>query len=194
MFEILSLLIDFIRLDMFVAFAWYAIVFYLVKVFSKRKETLLAFDDSATQLMIYSGLVFGFLWIIRMIVGYVAMNETEQHQFTQRLTGPYGVGIWLQSLFWVGLSQLLRVKRLRKAVLFRFIVGISFVITFERLVIFITSLHRDYLPPHSGMSPGYFNFNIFYFIMSILLKVAWFMVITGLYYFSKNYLKNRNLT
>lgn len=188
MFEILSLLIDFISLDMFVAFAWYAIVFYLVKVFSKKKELLLAFDDSATQLMIYSGLVFGFLSIIRMIVGYVAMNEAEQHQFTQRFTGPYWFAVWVQLLFWVGLSQLLRVKGLRKAVLFRFIVGISFVITFERLTIIIVSFHRDYLPSF------YFNFSISYVIMNILLKVALFMVITGLYYFSKNYLKNRKLT
>lgn len=57
--------------------------------------------------------------------------------------GPYYPYLFGISYIFI-LTQMFWVKKLAKSYLFKFIAGFSFIIEFEKFVIILTSLHRDY--------------------------------------------------
>ncbi|SIR21945.1 hypothetical protein SAMN05421797_10837 [Maribacter ulvicola] len=136
------------------------------------------FDRTAINLVIFSGIVFGMLWIIRLFVSYIGIeNEMDKIAFVQRLTGKYSYGVWLQPLFWLLLSQLLWYKKIAKNIFYRLFLSLMFLVSFERMVVIATSLHRDYLP--SDWSLGLKPLQI---LIGILFKVLVFVIITGSIY------------
>ena len=163
MTETLHLISEILRVDIIITFGFYTIVFFLVRYFSKYKEFLNDFDRTAINLVIFSGIVFGMLWIIRIFISYIEIeNEMDKIAFTQRLTGKYSYGIWLQPLFWVLLSQLLWYKKIAKNIFYRLL---------------LSSFHRDYLP--SDWNLGLKTIQI---LFGIFFKVLIFVTITGSIY------------
>jgi len=75
--------------------------------------------------------------------------------FINRATGPYAWAVWTMFTCNVVVPQLLWIKRLRNTVPVIFVISILINVGmwFERFVIIVTSLHRDYLPS----SWGYFR-------------------------------------
>ena len=178
MTETLHLISEILRVDIIITFGFYTIVFFLVRYFSKYKEFLNDFDRTAINLVIFSGIVFGMLWIIRIFISYIEIeNEMDKIAFTQRLTGKYSYGIWLQPLFWVLLSQLLWYKKIAKNIFYRLLLSLMFLVSFERMVVIATSFHRDYLP--SDWNLGLKTIQI---LFGIFFKVLIFVTITGSIY------------
>src|SRR4029079_17151301 len=68
--------------------------------------------------------------------------------FESRLSGPYGWSYWLMMTCNVVSPQLFWSRKLRRNVTFTFIMSIvvNIGMWFERFVIIVTSLYRDYLP------------------------------------------------
>jgi len=62
--------------------------------------------------------------------------------------GAYWFGYWIYPLAYIGLTQLLWIDRIRKHSALRFLLAIVilFVISLEKIVILVTSLHRDFVP------------------------------------------------
>jgi len=100
--------------------------------------------------------------------------------YAQRLTGPYSFGLWFQPLFWLMLTQLLRIRFVNRFLLFRILIVIPFILTFERFVIIYTSYCRDYLP-----SSWYYGFTWMELLVSIPIKAAEFVIIVFIYKFIK---------
>ncbi|HCQ11742.1 MAG TPA: hypothetical protein DIU01_00410, partial [Flavobacterium sp.] len=132
---------------------------------------------------------YGIIWFSASIFNYfIEMDEEQKIQFIQRLTGKYSFGLWLQPLFWVLLTQLLRIKLVRKFLIFRLFISISFIVTFERFVIFYTSFYRDYLPSSWTM----IGISWWEMLLSALIKMFEFTLIVFLYRYLKNSkIKNR---
>jgi molybdopterin-containing oxidoreductase family membrane subunit len=111
--------------------------------------------------------------------------EYEQYAFLNRATGPYAWAYWAMMTCNVFSPQLMWSKRLRTSIMFSF--GISIVVNigmwFERFVIIVTSLHRDYLPSSWTMfSPTFVDIGIFigtigFFFVLFLLYARTFPVI-----------------
>lgn len=145
MLDTLEFILSLIRLDLLFGFGFYSTAYFILKYLLKDPKWLLDFDRSALRLMTYLGLVWLALWIVYHVAFYYNLDFKEQLAFKDRLRGKYSFGIWLQPLFWGLISQLYRFEFFAKYLLNRWLISLLFFLSFERLVIIGTSLHRDYL-------------------------------------------------
>lgn len=177
--ETIHLIIEIIRIDIPIGFGLYSILFFIIRFFSKQKKLLNDFDVSACRLMVYAGIVFGVLWMAEILISYYELNnEIEKSAFQQRLFGVYWFGFWLQPLFWIFLTQLLRIKILRKSLIYRLVLSLLFYFTFERIVILTTSLHKDYLPDSWGL-----EFSTTEIILGLTAKTILFILLVSIYHY-----------
>ena len=111
--------------------------------------------------------------------------EYEQYAFLNRATGPYWWAYWSMMTCNVFSPQFMWFKKLRTSIMFSFIISIvvNIGMWFERFVIIVTSLHRDYLPSSWTMfSPTFVDIGIFigtigFFFVLFLLYSRTFPVI-----------------
>lgn len=75
-------------------------------------------------------------------------DDSSQHRFYSRMTGPYWFAYWLTSPFMFLLTQLLWIKWFSSHWLPRLFIAVILVFSLfaEKIVVFLSSLHRDYLP------------------------------------------------
>jgi molybdopterin-containing oxidoreductase family membrane subunit len=132
-----------------------------------------------------TGSIVGCAYITELFVAWYSGVEYEQYAFLNRATGPYAWAYWAMMSCNVFSPQFMWSKRLRTSIMFSF--GISIVVNigmwFERFVIIVTSLHRDYLPSSWTMfSPTFVDIGIFigtigFFFVLFLLYSRTFPVI-----------------
>ena len=132
-----------------------------------------------------TGSIVGCAYITELFMAWYSGVEYEQYAFLNRATGPYAWAYWAMMTCNVFSPQLMWSKRLRTSIMFSF--GISIVVNigmwFERFVIIVTSLHRDYLPSSWTMfSPTFVDIGIFigtigFFFVLFLLYARTFPVI-----------------
>lgn len=186
MIETIRTLTELLRVDIIIGFGLYSIVFFLFRKFLDKKDFLNDFDHTAVRFTIFAGIVYGILWLIGLILSYNQIdNELDKIAFNQRLIGPYWFGYWLQPLFCILLTQLLWIKSLRKSLIFRIILSLLFLLSFERIVIIITSFHRDYLPSSWSL-----NLSLGEIIFGLTIKTVIFILIVSVIHFGKNKIKS----
>ena len=186
MIESLEFITELIRVDLIIGFGLYSILYFLLRRFLKRKEFLQSIDRTAVRITLFAGLAFTLAWLTGLKWTYMSLdNEMDKMAFNQRLTGPYWFGYWLQPLFWIVLTQLLWIKALQQSLVFRLLLSALFIFSFERIVIIITSFHRDYLP--SSWSLGLSSTEI---LVGLLLKTALFTLIVLGVHFGMKGIKN----
>lgn len=174
-------ILNFIRIDLILGFGWYSVLFFTLKLFKYKKDLLTEFDKDACKTFVFLGILFAVIWFLAVTLDYaMIMTEDEKTQFLGRLTGEYSFGIWFQPLFWLIITQLIRFNIIKKFLFFRILIVIPFVLTFERFVIIVTSLHRDYLPSSWTMYVD-LGFTWWEFLLSILLKAIEFGIIVLAY-------------
>lgn len=190
MVAVFDFILDFIRIDLIIGFGWYSILFFVLRLFNYKKEFLTEFDKHACKTAVLLGILFALVWLIAVIFNYFLVLETdEKAQFIHRITGPYSFGYWFQPLFWLILTQLLRIRFVNRFLLFRILIVIPFILTFERFVIIVTSLHRDYLPSSWTM---YNDLGITYwdFLLSVIVKAIEFTIIVIIFKYTKQKVSN----
>ncbi len=182
-----EIVLDFIIIDLLIGFGWYSMVFFVLKLTSYKKEILNKFDIYACRATTFLGVFLGVFLISASFLNYfVEMDEEQKAQFVQRLTGKYSFGLWLQPLFWVVLTQMLRIRLVRRFLIFRLFISISFILTFEHFVIFFTSFHRDYLPSSWNM----IGISWWQLVLSAVIKIIEFVLIVLIYKYVKNQKSN----
>ena len=67
MITILDFLLEFIRVDLIIGFGSYSIVLIVLKLFSYKKEFLKEFDICACKTIVYLGILYGIIWILKFI-------------------------------------------------------------------------------------------------------------------------------
>lgn len=87
--------------------------------------------------------------------------------FERFINEPYNWYIFGISYIFI-LTQLFWFKKLARSYLFMFIAGFSFIIEFEKFVIILTSIHRDYIPS-SWYYTSYFVDEIVGFLITIFV-------------------------
>jgi hypothetical protein len=181
MVDFFNFILDFIRVDLLIGFGWYSVLFYILRLFKYKKDILTEFDKNACKTFVFLGILFAVVWFLAVAIDYaVIMTENEKTLFLARLTGEYSFGIWLQPLFWLITTQLIRFNIIKKFLFFRILIVIPFVLTFERFVIIVTSIHRDYLPSSWTMYQD-LEFTWWEFLLSILLKAIEFSLVVLAY-------------
>lgn len=95
-----------------------------------------------------TGSIVGIAYITEFVIAWYSGVEYEQYAFVNRMTGQYWWAYWTMMACNVISPQVFYVKKLRTNIPFIFLISIivNIGMWFERFVIIVTSLHRDYLP------------------------------------------------
>jgi molybdopterin-containing oxidoreductase family membrane subunit len=95
-----------------------------------------------------TGSIVGVAYLSELFVSWYSGVEYEQYAFINRFSGPYWWAYWSMMTCNVISPQLMWFKKLRTSLIFTFIISIvvNIGMWFERFVIIVTSLHRDYIP------------------------------------------------
>ena len=106
-------------------------------------------------IILLTGTMVGFAYITEFFIAWYSQVEYEQYAFLNRATGPYAWAYWTMMSCNLLFPQFFWIKRLRRSIPFLFITSIvvNIGMWFERFVITVISLHRDFLPS----SWDYFN-------------------------------------
>ncbi|WP_298363367.1 NrfD/PsrC family molybdoenzyme membrane anchor subunit [uncultured Lutibacter sp.] len=132
-----------------------------------------------------TGSIVGCAYITELFIAWYSGVEYEQYAFLNRATGPYWWAYLLMMSCNVFSPQFMWSKKLRQSITFSFIISIvvNIGMWFERFVIIVTSLHRDYLPSSWTMfSPTFVDIGIYvgtigFFFVLFLLYARTFPVI-----------------
>jgi Ni/Fe-hydrogenase subunit HybB-like protein len=107
------------------------------------------------KVILATGSIVGYAYGMEFFIAWYGGNPYEKYAFMNRAFGPYWWAYWIMITCNVVTPHLFWIKRVRENMIIVFIISIfvNIGMWFERFVIIVTSLHRDYLPS----SWGYFN-------------------------------------
>ncbi len=136
-------------------------------------------------IIIVTGSIVGIAYLTEYFIAWYSGVPAEQYAFYNRATGPYWWAYWTMMTCNVVSPQLFWFKQIRTSVVASFILSIvvNIGMWFERFVIIVTSLHRDYLPSSWAMfyptfyDVGVFLFSLGFFFTSFLLFAKFFPVV-----------------
>lgn len=105
------------------------------------------------KVVLATGSMVGYAYSMEFFIAWYSGNPYELYAFKNRAFGPYWWAYWTMVSCNVISPQLFWFKWCRTRMWFVFIVSIfvNIGMWFERFVIIVTSLHRDYLPSNWGM-------------------------------------------
>jgi len=108
--------------------------------------------ENMAKIIIVTGGIVGLAYGTEFFVAWYSGSAYERFTFINRATGPFAWAYWTMVSCNVISPQLLWFKRLRTspAALFVLSLVINVGMWFERFVIIVTSLHRDFLPSSWG--------------------------------------------
>jgi len=104
--------------------------------------------DNCGKILLATSMMVGYAYMSEFFIALYAGNSHEQFTFINRLTGPYAWSYWTMMFCNVAAPQALWSAKLRKNLLALWIVAMfaNIGMWFERFVIIVTSLTRDFLP------------------------------------------------
>lgn len=104
-------------------------------------------------IIITTGSIVGVAYLTELFVSWYSGVEYESYAFINRFSGPYAWAYWTMMTCNVVSPHLFWWKKLRTNLSFTFVMSIvvNIGMWFERFVIIVTSVHRDYLPSSWSM-------------------------------------------
>lgn len=187
MVETINNIVNFIAVNFLLIFGVYSIVFFLLLAFRKDKEVLKVFDKTAIILTIWVGTFWILLKIIGIIIFIFEMKEQNAPEvFTQNLSWYIGMA-WPQLVFWLILPHLLRIKFINSYLIPRILIAFFFAFSFEKIIILLTDIHRDYVPVNYGS-----DINIPELIFVLLFKALIFTLIVSIFHYGKRLIKKES--
>ena len=114
--------------------------------------------------MMVTGSIVGVAYITEFFIAWYSQVEFEAYAFINRATGPYWWAYWSMMTCNVITPRLVWFRRVRYSIPLTFVLStiVNIGMWFERFVIIVTSLHRDYLPSSWAMfSPTIIDIGIY---------------------------------
>ncbi|MHC4392740.1 MAG: NrfD/PsrC family molybdoenzyme membrane anchor subunit, partial [Planctomycetota bacterium] len=133
-------------------FSGFAMVLTLMiiarKVMGFERYITMGHIGAICKVMVANGSIVGLAYGTELFMAWYSGNPYEAFTFSNRAFGPYGWAYWVMVTCNVAIPQLLWIRKLRQNLLVVFCIAIAVNIGmwFERFVIIMTSLHRDFLP------------------------------------------------
>jgi len=109
--------------------------------------------ENMNKVIIVTGGIVGLAYATEFFIAWYSGSQWERFAFINRAFGPYAWSYWIMFTCNVLSPMLFYFKKLRTSILATFILSIVINIGmwFERFVIIVTSLHRDFLPSSWAM-------------------------------------------
>jgi Ni/Fe-hydrogenase subunit HybB-like protein len=115
-------------------------------------------------IIVITGSMVGVAYLSELFISWYSGVEYEGYAFLNRATGPYWWAYWSMMTCNVVTPQLFWFKKIRRSLIASFILSIfvNIGMWFERFVIIVTSLHRDFIPSSWSMfHPTFVDIGIF---------------------------------
>lgn len=108
--------------------------------------------ENMSKILLATGMIVGYAYATEFFIAWYSGHHYERFVFLNRALGPYAWAFWAMVLCNVVAPQALWFKTVRKSMIATFIVAmfVNAGMWFERFVIIVTSLHRDFLPSSWG--------------------------------------------
>lgn len=142
--------------------------------------TMTHFNNMA-KVILATGMIVAYGYLSEFFMAWYSGNQYEQFAFTNRAFGPYSPAFWTMITANVVIPQLLWSRRVRRSLPLLFIISlvVNVGMWFERYVIVVTSLHRDYIPAAWGYyNPTFFDWGtyigtigLFFALMFLFIRV-----------------------
>ena len=119
------------------------------RVMNLQDYITLGHIEAMNKVIVLTGSIVGCAYLTELFMAWYSMVPYEQeHFFKYRIAGAYGWSYWLMMSCNVISPQLFWFRKLRRNITFTFIMSIvvNIGMWFERFVIIVTSVYRDYLP------------------------------------------------
>jgi Ni/Fe-hydrogenase subunit HybB-like protein len=109
--------------------------------------------ENMNKVMLATGLIVGYAYGVEFFIAWYSGNPYERFAFVNRALGPYSWAYWIMVGANVLAPQCFWFRRLRTSVpaMFAISIVVNIGMWFERFVIIVSSLHRDFLPSAWGM-------------------------------------------
>jgi hypothetical protein len=120
--------------------------------------------ENMNKIILLTGSMVGYAYAMEFFMAWYSLSQFERFVFLNRALGPYAWAYWTMVSCNVIFPQLFWFKKLRRSIFVMFIIGIlvNIGMWFERYVIIVTTLSRDFLPSSWGhFSPTIYDFGIF---------------------------------
>lgn len=137
--------------------------------------------EAMNKIIMATGMMVGYAYGSEFFIAWYSGGEYEGFVFLNRAFGPYWWAYWTMVTCNVIIPQLFWVRYFRRSIPWMFVVSIfvNIGMWFERFVITVTSLHRDFLPSNWGMwYPTLFDygalfgsFGLFFTLFLIYIRV-----------------------
>jgi Ni/Fe-hydrogenase subunit HybB-like protein len=118
------------------------------KIFRMEDYITLGHIEAMNKVIVLTGSIVGVAYLTELFMAWYSQVIYEQEAFKWRVLGPYWWSYWAMMACNVVSPQFFWFKKLRRNIVFTFILSIvvNIGMWFERFVIIVTSLYRDYLP------------------------------------------------
>ena len=136
--------------------------------------------ECMNKIILATGMMVGYAYAMEFFMAWYSGNEYESFAFVNRAFGPYAWAYWIMVSCNVISPQFFWFKKFRTSIPFMFVISIfvNIGMWFERFVITVTSLHRDFLPSSWGYySPTFVDvctfigsFGLFFVLFMLFLK------------------------
>jgi molybdopterin-containing oxidoreductase family membrane subunit len=170
-------------------FSGFAMVMTLMlitrKVYKLEDYITIKHIELMNIIVMVTGSIVGVAYITELFMAWYSGVEYEQYAFLNRTSGPYWWAYATMMTCNVVSPQLFWFKKIRTSIAASFILSIvvNIGMWFERFVIIVTSLHRDYLPSSWAMfhptlyDMGVYLFTFGFFFTAFFLFAKFFPVI-----------------
>ena len=133
-------------------FSGFAMVLTLLiiarKIFGLEDLVTIRHLENMNKFILATGTMVGYAYAMEFFMAWYSANQYEAFAFINRAFGPYAWAYWIMVSCNVISPQLFWFKKIRTNIPLMFIISIfvNIGMWFERFVITVTSLHRDFLP------------------------------------------------
>lgn len=149
-------------------FSGFAMVSTLIIIMRRMFNLYHLITDNHLELMnkilIVTSMMVGYAYAVEVFMAWYGGVAYERFVFINRAAGPYAWAYWTMIICNVVVPQLLWIKKIRRTVwmMYPIVLLVNVGMWFERFVIVITSLHRDYLPSSWGhYAPTWVDIGLF---------------------------------
>ena len=124
------------------------VLIFIRKIFNYEHIITLDTLEKMNKVILFTSMLVGYAYAMEFFIAWYSGVQVEQFTFVNRAFGPYAWAYWIMVSCNVLIPQLFWFKKIRRAIPLMFIVGVfvNVGMWFERFVITVTSLSRDYLP------------------------------------------------
>jgi Ni/Fe-hydrogenase subunit HybB-like protein len=130
--------------------------------------------ENMAKIILVTGLIVAYGYMMEAFFGWYSANPYEGYMILNRMKGPYAWMYWSLLFCNAVAPHVFWFKSMRTSIPVLFIVSIivSVGMWFERFIIVVTSLHRDFLPSSWGMYyPTKWDFGMFFGTIGLFVSL-----------------------